>query len=179
MFDFSLDDSGGESLGDGLDSSALDLSGSSAFDDYYESDPLQGSSLSLAGTSLDVGVTDPLDDYQDVQLSGVSDPMASDIWDTGDTDTNGSGSADSTHPFSLDSVDNVHSFFSSVTKFGTSIGSLFFPGAASARPVVAGRIANVNPNRSLSAGIAGNHAALLIGVVIVAGAVIAFGGKNV
>jgi hypothetical protein len=177
--DYSGFDGSGELMGDGLDSSALDLSGSSALDDLtYDSDPLQGSSLSLNGDWFDSGVTDPLDDMQQASLSGVSDSIASDIWDTGDSDTNGSGSAQDTHALSFGSAADVNSFFGAVNKFGTGLGSLFFPGSASARPVVAGRMPNVNPNRRAITSIASGHAVLLVGLVVVVGGAIVLGGKS-
>lgn len=181
MFSDYIGDSSGESLGDGLDASALDLSGSgsSALDDLsgVGEDPLQGSTLSLDGLDAP-SVTDPLTDLQSASLSGVSDPIASTEWDTFSTDTNGAGSAGSTHPLDVSSPENVAGLFSAVSKFGANLGQLFLSAPASAAPRVAGRPSNLNPNKSFSSALTGGHAALLVGLVIVVGAAIAFGGQN-
>lgn len=175
MLDYSLDDSSGESLGDGLDSSALDLSGSSMFDDTSE--PLQGSGLTL-DDQYAPSVTDPLSDYQDASLTGISDPIQdSEGWDTGNSDTNGAGSAPSSHPYDVSSPDDVSGMFSAVGKFGASIGQLFMSGSASSAPRVGGPLMNVNPNRTISHSIASSHAFLMVGIVVVVGAAIVFGGK--
>src|SRR5258708_7437442 len=95
-FSYSLDDSSGEALGDGLDSSALDLSGADY--SYNFDDTLQGSSLDLGGVGDTGGVTDYNSLEDQFNLSGVSDPMVSDSLDSGLWDTNGAGSAVSSHP---------------------------------------------------------------------------------
>lgn len=171
-----LDDSSGENIGDGLDSSALDLSGSSAFGDFSQ-DTLQGSALDLAGTGIDQGVTDPLSLDDQFSLSGVTDPIASETEDLFSGDNNGTGSAVSTHPATVTSASDASTLFSGMAKFGTSIGQLFFKGAAPTSPTLVARNPNVNPNRTSVAGITSGHAVLLVGVVVVIGVAIAMGGK--
>lgn len=173
-----LDDSSGEALGEGLDSSALDLSGSSA--DLSFDDLLQGSSVELGGdfnsASIFDGSQNSLDDQYN--LAGVSEAAPSESFDSLEWDTNGAGSATTVHPSTSTSPENVSTWFSGIAKFGASIGQMFASGGASARPVVAGAPLNTNPNRTGVTGITTSHAFLLIAVVVGIGAVVALGGKN-
>jgi hypothetical protein len=176
-FNYSLDDSSGEALGDGLDSSAIDLSGA----DFSFDDTLQGSPIDLGGDGETGSVFDgaglSLEDQ--FNLSGASDPMASDSLDSGEWDTNGAGSAASTHPLTASSSDGLNTILGGVAKFGASIGQLFARGGASTQPVYAGAPANLNPNRTLVRGVSSGNALLLVCVVVVIGAAVALGGKNV
>jgi hypothetical protein len=176
-FSYSLDDSSGEALGDGLDSGALDLSGA----DWTFDDTLQGSSLDLGGVGDTGGVTDYNTLENEFNLSGVSDPIASDSLDSGEWDTNGAGSAASTHPLvsSSSASDNVSTFLGGISKFGASIGQLFARGGASAQPTYAGTPVNANPNKPLVNGVSSGNALLLVGLVVIVGAVVVLGGNNV
>jgi hypothetical protein len=177
LLDFNFDDSGGEALGDGLDLGADSLSGDFALSEGFD-DTLQGSSLDLGGVGVLGGVTEQNSLLDEFNLSGVSDPMVSGFHDTGEWDTNGSGSAASTHPLASSSTSDVSMLLGGVAKFGASIGQLFMRGGASTAPVVAGAPANLNPNRSGIAGLASGHAVLIVGLVVVFGALIVLGGKN-
>lgn len=176
-FSYSLDDSSGESLGSGLDSSALDLSGADF--SYNVDDTLQGSSLDLGGVGDTGGVTDYNSLEDQFNLSGVSDPISSDSFDSGAWDTNGAGSAASTHPLTISSPENVSTLFSGLAKFGTSIGQLFASSGATRQPVYAGAPPNLNPNRSLVTGVSSKNALLVVGVIVAVGLVVALGGKHV
>lgn len=178
-FSYSLDDSSGENIGDGLDGGALDLSGSETLDDFSQSTEI-GSSLDLADANVSEGATGAPSLLDQYSLSGVTDPMASDTLDTGVSDTNGAGSAASTHPATSSQTGAFDSstFFSGVGKFGASIGQLFAAGTASTGAVVSSGIPNANPNRVALGGITTSHAVLIVGVVIVAGILIARTGRR-
>jgi hypothetical protein len=181
----SLDDSMGESLGSGFDSSALDLSGSDAFSlDFLGEEPLQGSDLALGSTDGFVstaGVSDlsSLEDnfFHDSSLSGVSDPPVSSIsefpWSL-----NGSGTAASSTKTISSDVSGISNLFAGLTKFGASIGSMV-SGGSSQRAAVGSPMPGVNPNKLSATSISGSHATLLIVVVLVlAGAVVMGGRRN-
>lgn len=179
-FAYSLDDSSGESLGDGLDFGASSLTGDTALDDGFDDTDI-GSSLDLAGAGVGSGVTDSpsLDDQ--FNLSGVSDAIPSETLDSGSDDTNGSGSAADVHiaSSSAAAASSTSSVFSGIAKFGSSIGQLL-AGHGATGTVVAGAPANANPNRSIVSGLTAGNTLFIVGVVIVVAGVIAFssGGSN-
>jgi hypothetical protein len=184
--DFSLeDDSMGESLGAGLDSSALGISGDQAFSlDFLGEEPLQGSNIALDfsdGLASNARISDLgslTDDLShDVSLSGVSDPAPHWSLDEGYS-LNGSGTASPMYaPHNYEDVSALSTLYSSVQKFGTAAGSLL--ASHQATPVTYGQaIPNVNPNKSSLTSISGAHlTVLLVAVVIVAG-VVAFGSQG-
>lgn len=186
----SLDDSMGESLGSGFDSSALDLSGSDAMSlDFLGEEPLQGSDLALGSTdgivstagvsdlsTLDEGATG-IDFFHDSSLSGVSDPPVSSIsefpWSL-----NGSGTAASSTKSISSDISGMSNLFAGLTKFGASLGSML-SGQSSQRAAVGSPLPGVNPNKLSATSISGSHATLLIVVVLVlAGAVVMGGRRN-
>ncbi len=176
-----LTDDYGEQIGEGLDSGAVNLSGTDSFaeDNLGEvGEPNSGSSIDMLGTSTGAGVTDigGMSSLDDFNLSGVSDPIASESLDSDNNDTNGTGSATSTHVLSSGSPEHVSSLFGGIAKFGTAIGQLFAKGSASTQPVIAGDPANANPNKVITLGITSGDAFMLLGVVIVIGAAIVLGG---
>src|SRR5260370_31368008 len=166
-FSYSLDDSSGEALGAGLDSSAVDLSGADY--SYGVDDTLQGSSLDLGGVGDTGGVTDVNSLEDQFNLSGVSDPMQSDFLDSGLSDTNGAGSAASTHPLTFSSPDHVSTLFSGLSKFGFSIGQLFAAGSARQQPNYTGGVSDLYSNRSPLRGVSRKNALLGGGVNLVLG----------
>lgn len=180
----SYDDSMGESFGTGLDSSALDLSGSDALSlDYQGEVPMQGGDLSLDwsdGSTYSGGVGDLAQGggsfWDDMSLSGVSDPAPS--WDASGFSWNGSGSADSSYHSGVDitrNISGISDMFSSVAKFGASIGSLL---NSPSQPATLGRSLNQNPNRSSATSISGSHATVLVVVVVLLIGAVALGGSN-
>jgi len=98
--------------------------------------------------------------------------------DTGVSDNNGTGSAGDSHPLTASSSQDVSNFLSGISKWGSSIGQFFAKGTAPAQPRYGALPANANPNRSLTTGITSKNAVLVVGLVIVVGAVIALGGKQ-
>jgi hypothetical protein len=176
----SLDDSGGESLGDGLDFSALTSSGDSAFSlDFAGEEPLQGSTVGLDisdGSTYGGAVTDlaQQDFGFDQSLSGISDPAPSWSQDNG-VSLNGSGTAASSYhaldDYSVDSGFDVTNLFASVGKYGSALGGIVSAqGFSPNRATVGAGYPNGNPNRLNPTSISGTHAALLCvlaGVLIV------------
>lgn len=180
MADYSIsleDDSSGESLGDGLDASALGLSSVLQSGDLSQETEI-GSSLDLAGAGVPGGVTDPLSTDEQYNLSGVTDPIASEVFDTGDSESNGAGSAASTHPLTATSTFDASTLFSGAEKFGSSIAQFFFKGASQPGPVIAAPLPYANPNKPIVHGISTPMAVALILGVVVLGGLIASGGSH-
>lgn len=179
-------DGGGESFGNGLDNSALDLSGSDAFSlDFLGETPLQGNDVALSfsdGTTYAGGITDlPQSSnydsfFHDTSLSGVSDP--SPHLSASGPSLNGSGSALSQYSSSIPISDTLgqSSLFSAINKFGTSFATLLHSPSAAASPGFPP--ANGNPNYKTRSSISGSHAALLVGVALLLVAAIALGGSD-
>ncbi len=179
-FSYSLDDSSGESLGDGFDPGAVDLTGGDYFGDSFGDDTLQGSPIDLGGDgetgSIFDGASLSLDDQY--SLSGSTEAAPSWFFDSGEWDSNGAGSAPTVHPASISSPGELSTIFSGLGKFGASIGQLFIRGSAPTAPMYAGAPANANPNRTLVHGLSSGNALLLVVLVVGVGAFVVMGGKN-
>lgn len=176
-FPFSFDDSGGEALGSGLDASALDVSGSESLDDNLQSTQL-GSSIDLGGVGVTEAATGEPSLEDQFNLSGVSDAIPSEFLDSGIADNNGTGSAPSVHygEASVTHAAGLSGLFAGIGKFGSSIGQMFAPHAATTTPTLFSGQVNANPNRVSAPGIGASHALMVVGVVLLLGAVIV-GGK--
>jgi len=182
----SLDDSGGESLGDGLDFSALTSSGDSAFTlDFAGEEPLQGSPVDLnfdEGTTFGGSITDisQTDHSYDQSLSGISDPPPS--WTDDGPSLNGSGIASSSYhsldDYSQESGFDINNLFASVSKFGTALGGMVASnGYVPNRATVGAPYPNGNPNRLNVTSISGTHAAVLCVIAGVLILVLLSGGE--
>jgi hypothetical protein len=176
--DYQFDDSSGEALGTGMDSGAAYLSGDFALDEGFDDVATQGSTLDLGGAGGWGGINDSPSLEDEFNLSGVSDPMSDGYSDSGDWDTNGAGSASSTHPLTAQPASDVSALWGGVAKFGVSIGQMFMRGGASSQPVMVGADPNRNPYRSSIAGLAAGHTALILGAVLLFGAFVVLGGDK-
>jgi hypothetical protein len=176
-----LDDNMGEALGDGLDASADGLSGTDAMTlDFLGEEPLQGSNIALDfsdGAASNASVTDfsGFDDpfAHDTSLSGVSDPPPHPTLDSGSS-LNGAGTAASQYSPASSELGGVDELFSSVGKFGASLGALILHSGPS-HAMVGAPVPGVNPNKSSFTSISGGHVTLLLVVVVILAGVVVFG----
>ncbi len=184
--DWSSLDSSGESFGSGLDTSALDYSGSDGFGTNSFDDTMQGSSVALdfSGGVTDQSIADfgnssTTDPWASLNLSGVSDPPPS-WWESDPASENGSGTAASAfHPLDTTghNYDQTSSVLNALGKFGSSIGQLFAQGTAPGASSHPQGYGNGNPNfRRPTQPVSKSHVSLLIAILFGLGVAVAFGG---
>ena len=185
MDDFSLDDNMGESLGEGLDSSAIGSSGVDAMSlDFLGEAPLQGSNVALdfsdgLASNASISELSGLDDFgHDFSLSGVSDPPPHFSLEEGSS-FNGAGSAGSQYGSVSRDISGTSNLFGSVAKFGTSLGSLLAGKGMMPNPAAIGSaVQGGNPNKGSFASISGSHVTLLVVVVVILAGAVLLGGQS-
>lgn len=176
MLDTTLDEYTGDGIGDGLTDSSVAFSGDSL--DEPDLGPT-GSTLQLdyTGGYTSSGVSDPWGEFDDLNLSGASDPAPS--WDESlPYSDNGAGYAASTHALTPSGTSELSSLFSAFTKFGASVGGLLTHQPAPAPYTIApGGSTAANPNIKRTTGITNTHALLILVVIGGLILVISLGGE--
>jgi hypothetical protein len=170
-FDYSFPDpsGAGDSL-DGLDGSAIGLSGDpSSLDDFWS-----GSDLTAGGDPSGMGIWDLGENgdlYDSINLSGATESAPDPFSDNG-VSVSGAGSA----PGAANPYDSFSpsSFLSSAEKFGSVFTSLWANNPAPPT-VAAGRPGYMNPNVSTPTMISKSHLLLIAVVVLVMVGIISFG----